>query len=768
MLISPPFLSQSAATTPDEDFLAMTLLDQGFGQGAFPLGHDMSWHGGLHLRAPKRDAKTYEPVRAIADGTVAYVRQPKAKPDKPEAVEADPLGYNGWTDNGCVIIEHTTEIGEGLSVTFYSIMLHLKQLAPDLAKGEKIWRKDEVGEAGCIDGVDHQIHFEIICDDAQLANLVGRAADPLDPQADGRSTALFGEVYVALPAGTPFYAEAPDATVAHVPSPIAPVHATQEDYLIGLRCTHVQGDVLVTTYRKDGSVVGEPLREAGADHALYDRAIALAAAHRAAGTADPPSASALQQLLRLGRVADGQPPLATDVPHWRKAAYPGGQGWVNLHAPGVRVFSDADWPPWRGWRLIGDDRDLDSRCHADTLLQLILQDDEADQPLAQLSAATDVDHQAKRLRQAQSRMSDPAMLERLSGVIAKFTTEWSASDLTRRWQWLTQETPPEAGPLAGPYLTEEDFARFQAHGQALCFWEEAKLGLDARHWHFHPAAFIGLFRRCGWLSHEEMLQLFPRTAMRPAAHQQYVSEAIIVSPRTVENYRVALNKACRRHGIDTPLRMAAFYANAMQETQWFLRITERPSGQRYTPWNGRGFLQLTWPSNYIKYWRYMGKPVDEDLSSRLLTAQTQVAYRHAHHLMPENEPLTDESLRVPKEIQDRRDAVGTQKDESAESACAYWAWSHAAIHADTEPVNLRAFKTVDGQSKVYYTCQGMGCVAATVNVGQPSANYAHINGIVARFQAYTTGQVVLLDTPMFPDAQGQPQPLPENYQPRRP
>ncbi|MDI3262996.1 MAG: hypothetical protein QJR11_09345 [Fulvimonas sp.] len=96
------------------------------------------------------------------------------------------------------------------------------------------------------------------------------------------------------------------------------------------------------------------------------------------------------------------------------------------------------------------------------------------------------------------------------------------------------------------------------------------------------------------------------------------------------------------------------------------------------------------------------------------------------------------------------------------------AWSHAAIHADTEPVNLRAFKTVDGQSKVYYTCQGMGCVAATVNVGQPSANYAHINGIVARFQAYTTGQVVLLDTPMFPDAQGQPQPLPENYQPRRP
>ncbi len=96
------------------------------------------------------------------------------------------------------------------------------------------------------------------------------------------------------------------------------------------------------------------------------------------------------------------------------------------------------------------------------------------------------------------------------------------------------------------------------------------------------------------------------------------------------------------------------------------------------------------------------------------------------------------------------------------------AWSHAAIHADTEPVNLRAFKTVDGQSKVYYTCQGMGCVAATVNVGQPSANYAHINGIVARFQAYTTGQVVLLDTPTFPDAQGQPQPLPENYQPRRP
>jgi hydroxyethylthiazole kinase len=83
MIISPPFLSAAypqqndAMTTADAgntvvpagDVCTSSMLECEPGNGAYPVSHNLGWHGGPHLRAP---AEGGEPllVRAIADGKV--------------------------------------------------------------------------------------------------------------------------------------------------------------------------------------------------------------------------------------------------------------------------------------------------------------------------------------------------------------------------------------------------------------------------------------------------------------------------------------------------------------------------------------------------------------------------------------------------------------------------------------------------------------------------------------------------------------------------
>lgn len=747
MLISPPFLPQHAASSPDDAWLAQAMRIGSFGDGAFPLGADLAWHGGVHLDAPP-DGQKRLPICAIADGTVAYVRKPTAMPSAQSDIDSHSLGYGGgWSDDGCVVIRHETEVGEGVTVRFFSISLHLKRIASSVKQGEKIWRKDEVGEAGSIYGKRGQIHFEIVSDDTNLAALVGRASGALDTSKNGRVTSLWGDAYMRLPAGTPFYASIPlppehvGAWTENTPLP-TPVWSSSDTLIVGVGLSRV-GGVRYTTLTPNGQVVGSA--PATVDVELFEKASMLAKAQGAV-------ARDVYELLRFGRVID---PLgdAASLTDWQRIAYPGGEGWVNLHAASVFAFSDADFPDWNGWRLIDDDADTDSRCDSAALITVILQSDGG----------------ATKARQAEAlgKVAGADVQGRLARTVCKFPSEWEKATVATRWQWLTTETPPGAGPMASPYLKPEDFPNFKAHSEALSFWEDANLGIPAKHWHFHPREFIRVFRQCGWLSKDEMTQLFPQTAMRKSG-PAWVSEPVIVLGAIVEGYRIELNKVCRRYGIVTPLRMAAFYANAMQETQWFGRLPELVSASnlpRYYPWTGRGFLQLTWPDNYVKYWRFTGKTVDPVLAHQLSHAAAQADSQHS------NAPLVALETQVSAahmttwraELSD-----GTRPDLSADCACAYWAWSSASQNADTDAANVRSFKTVSGHQHVYYTSQGMGAVAATVNVGHPSSSYNSVNGIVARFQAYNTCEVVLLDTPNFPDTQGNSNSVPEGYTPRRP
>src|SRR5262245_45278696 len=125
MIISPPFLPSAVSGESDEAFLNRAMV--GGALGKFPLSYDLNWHGGMHLKAPEENGVALK-VRAIADGEVAYFRTPTAECADP----THPLNYRGqWTDDGCLVLKHETEIGEGenAKVIYFSVYMHISKIS---------------------------------------------------------------------------------------------------------------------------------------------------------------------------------------------------------------------------------------------------------------------------------------------------------------------------------------------------------------------------------------------------------------------------------------------------------------------------------------------------------------------------------------------------------------------------------------------------------------------------------------------------------------
>ncbi len=348
MLISPPFLPPRGNQT-EEQWLNTAMSGGQPGHGAFPASYLLEWHGGLHLTAPMGDNGAALPVRAIADGTVVFIRQ-RTDADSPD----EPLNYgDGYTSDAVVVIRHDTDIGADAAgqvtqVRFYSVYMHLYSIQPTVRLGRPIYRKDEIGQAGHIYGEPNVMHFEIRCDDANLARLVGRATGPLSVAVDGRADALFGEMYFHLPAGTLIYGARPlpqftqammqpaaapasrgqPANPPPAPQALQSVHTTANELVVGLHyaggegAAGQRGDAVLTTYRMTGEVEGTPLREAEAEYKLYTSAKNISESYPAAAR---PVISAVYELLRFGRVIGPDVLTPADVPHWREVSNAGSE-----------------------------------------------------------------------------------------------------------------------------------------------------------------------------------------------------------------------------------------------------------------------------------------------------------------------------------------------------------------------------------------------------------------------------------------------------------
>lgn len=597
MIISPPFLPANNNLAEDawiDDAMRLDLPNNDAPRGVFPVGQNLGWHGGLHLVAPMNGAVAL-PVRAIADGTVVYLRQPSGV--------TEPLNYDpamvgaSRTDDGCVVIRHETEIGAtaagvATSVTFYSIYMHLATVtcanqviagvAQQRATPFPILRKDEIGTAGRIYGQSNRIHFEIIFDDAALQNILGRtltqpaagadgtaAAHTLDLAAtsDGRSDAVFGEIYFRLPVGTTFYAARPALNVT-APTAAA-THTLTEEQIVGMKFAAGEGpqanrgDISYRTYQLDGTEIGAAIPETDGEYNLYTTANDISRAYPATGR---PAPSAVYELLRFGRILDTVNETLTpaEVPMWKDVNYAGGHGWVNLHATGIHVYSDADLPQWKGWQVVDSDNDADSRCDAARIWAILDQD--GDGTIAPAEATT--------------RIGDADIRKQLSRFLCKMPTEWEAASIDTRWGWLKTSNPENPTP----FDDVRDYQPFKAHVTALCFWQAANLGIPATHWHAHPIEFIRHFRKCGWMNSRELAQMIPHVS-NASGRITWVSalqrvEDGLAGANMAPNLGLNISRIARKYSVERAARRAHFLSQIWQETG-LLRYATEFGGDRY-------------------------------------------------------------------------------------------------------------------------------------------------------------------------------------------
>ena len=572
MIISPPFIPDPVAGQSDSAFLDATMVCGEPGTGGFPISFELNWHGGVHLTAPGGD--TPLPVRVVADGTVVFVRQPTAQ-------VADPtLALNfrgGWSDDGCVIVKHTTEIGgdatEATSVTYFSIYMHLKTIPQEIVKDHVVFRMDQLGVAGSIYGLTNRIHFEIICDDANLTNLVGRSTPKLTITADGRAQVNFGSTYYVLPAGTEISSFDPRRPPPQV--------ITQS--------IHTKGLQIVSVRYEAGSATIEVLQEDGTSLGTRTAANAEYAITSGASKAFVNSPSAGVEVLRLGRVLSTEVLNPANAPNWCEIPLSTGTGFVDLDAAAVHKFSDADFPHWRDWVCVDGTPSIDSRCLDSRIRNLLDLNLDGNIPPAE----------------AQQALAKPEIQKKLSHKICKFQTEWDDKSIDARWFWL--RTDPSTN------MSADDYAKFKAHVTALCFWTAAALGVDTRHWHFQPRAFIEQFRQCGWLATDELAQCIPRSLlfMSGTTFGAGAVASFATARARASTWRVPLNMTTRKYGIGaTKQRLLHFFSQAFEESG-FLHLVKELGGENksYAPYFGRGLIQLTHKKAYQTYGIYRGFPV---------------------------------------------------------------------------------------------------------------------------------------------------------------
>lgn len=583
MIISTPYLRPHSPGEKDEAWVGKmmpTIPDRGY-----PINGKESWHGGIHINH-NDSGHPPEMLRAIASGVIVFLRMPSEK----DKTKVEPLNYNGFTDDGCIIIKHETEIGSGErgKITFYSLYMHLNLILPSLSIGKNIGRKDALGTTGMVDGVN-AIHIQIYCEDQDIEKITGRSQPYLDTTKDGREDVVFGDIHFSVPVGTIFYNGKYVDGKAVIEE--EPVYESKTELFITIE-TNDNERIIITRQesrsKDEFSIVGCPINDAsGLNEAnMYEYAL----------KAYPESISAGYELLRYGRIlnSENKPLSKENSEYWLFVNHPEGSGFINVASERIKKYSDADFPHWMGWILVTDDSDMNSQCNSNIVLN--------------------------------------TKVENRNRLICRFPFEWDSSTLEQRFGWLQ-----EKNETVDPPMDDEAWNKLLNHARILCISGDIP---KKRVWNFNPVAFISIFRKCSWLSREELAKVYPDNL-----YPLRSLEKLGTSPDQIrERYRENVNRCLEKYFIVTPTRKSHFFGQGAIESGMFSLMIEgaanfarNPLHASFAPeihgyyappsggyldylngrlgniepgdgpkFRGRGMKQLTGRENYSKYWGYRG------------------------------------------------------------------------------------------------------------------------------------------------------------------
>jgi hypothetical protein len=621
MIISPPFLPDSSATSSGDQMIdpMMDAVDAyELAHGIYPIAFDRRWHTGVHLMPSTQN----ERVRAIADGEViAYRVCQKAVDDG-----SGKLNSNA----GFVLLKHQTETGEGRSITFYSLYMHLLELdgyvglgvskdslpeflqaaspgevlmvptAPPPAQsggGKKVYRKDVLGLAGRCHDQKH-LHFEIfMLPDDFNAYFGSTQLDNKNPTTPA-GTDYWGHSYYIIPSGQPFLAKPTGADADGILNgfKFEPLPGGANPTTLHVETYFHKGTRYTSTWSVavDGTrtpLTSQPVADPDYEYDLYDRATKL--------YKDCPSDG--YELLRFGRILSSQPILAAGAARatWMRMTFASGkEGYIDVNSDSVIKLSDADFPFFTGWRKISKaDGNTpfknDGMCDADELKKII--GDVAATTWAP-SESQDEDALSEYVK------NNDAIRKKLKGFVCHAPTEWDSTQNETRYAALDA---PDGffGKQAALDPTGTGYSDFLALLKKFQFWD--KTGLPSGElWFFHPLQFIRHFRKCGWLRAEEMAQCIPHTLLR-LYHADFVTDTIgwhaAISRAT--DWVDAFNRGTRKYGIDgSKLRLLQLFSHVIPETGCLSQVVEgNGENASYAPYYGRGLIQLTSTENYKSY-----------------------------------------------------------------------------------------------------------------------------------------------------------------------
>ncbi|MDR5777667.1 MULTISPECIES: M23 family metallopeptidase [unclassified Caballeronia] len=802
MIISPPFLPASGLTTSDASNPdpMMDLIDRfEIGHhGAWPVTFDRRSHCAIHLNPGEQT----EPVRAIADGeVVAYRICRNAISDGTTDTTTGQPVLN--SNAGFVLLRHKTDTGDGRTITYYSLYMHLlditnqEHIVPqpndppetgsanalpkwllDTGGGKdgvvqiggtkKVYRKDMLGYVGQHQGVAH-LHFEIFMTDADFTAWFEKVQIGVKEPAQPTTGDYWGHSYFVISGPQEFYPQPAGTDEMWFPRvPGGSLGAGDTLYVEawfnkGQRFTRVwidkggSGNVTLLT----PAPIADPYDNAQKhyEYDMYERAMALYPACPSDG----------YEMLRFGRIlSDHRTLTGAACATWLAVPFDenGTLGYINIAPDAIKKLSDADFPFFTGWQKVDGDNTPFSdagRCDHATLCQLTgIQDPPSS---AQPLEADPHNSNALDLQLASYVQNTEGVDAKLRGMVFKARSEWDSSNNEERYKDLNDPY----GFFGRQKDTNPDgYAKFTNFLSKFQFLDKTPLAGEQL-WFFHPLAFIRHFRKCGWLSKREILQLIPSFVIRkPGSHSSmnpgvWEQPSLGFAASLLENFGVSLNNSMRKFKLDTPLRRACFIGNATQETGWFHYLTEGNRSDNATDlhngWFGRGFLQLTNPggnmgsgnNNYYKYFKFIGRN-------------------------PTLPPGPQELL--------WRNEIGRDAFHASHSAGAYWVWPNKSAptahnlslpqvdsankYADLPAVNERRTINTNSGIKVWYYNQSFTNCATAVNYpGATGRIPPNMNGLVDRSTSFVNALVVLTDVTLFKGQNQEDVSWPENFERRR-